>query len=116
MQVEARELLQSLKEKTGVVLDMDPEEIPSTLEEAEIFMDTNIKTDAEIAAQIGTNMTLAWSNFSDTTYRRAVNDLVALGMSVVKRKNDPNKGIKLEYVDPISFVHSHTEDSICGGR
>ena len=110
MQVEARELLQSLKEKTGVVLDMDPEEIPSTLEEAEIFMDTNIKTDAEIAAQIGTNMTLAWSNFSDTTYRRAVNDLVALGMSVVKRKNDPNKGIKLEYVDPISFVHSHTED------
>jgi hypothetical protein len=110
MQVEAKELLRSLKEKTGVVLDMDPESIPDTLEEAEIFMDTNIKTDAEIAAQIGTNMTLSWSNFSDTTYRRAVNDLVALGMSVVKRKNDPNKGIALEYVDPISFVHSHTED------
>ena len=110
MQVEARELLRTLKEKTGVVLDMDPEEIPSTLEEAEIFMDTNIKTDAEIAAQIGTNMTLAWSNFSDTTYRRSVNDLVALGMAVVKRKNDPNKGISLEYVDPTTFVHSHTED------
>ena len=110
MQVEAKELLRSLKEKTGVVLDMDPEDIPSTLEEAEIFMDTNIKTDAEIAAQIGTNMTLAWSNFSDTTYRRSVNDLVALGMSVVKRKNDPNKGISLEYVDPTTFVHSHTED------
>ncbi len=110
MQVEAKELLRSLKEKTGVVLDMDPDAIPDTLEEAEIFMDTNIKTDAEIAAQIGTNMTLAWSNFSDTTYRRAVNDLVALGMSVVKRKNDPNKGIALEYVDPLSFVHSHTDD------
>ena len=107
MQVEARELLISLKEKTGVVLDMDPEVIPDTLEEAEIFMDTNIKTDAEIAAQIGTNMTLGWSNFSDTTYRRAVNDIVALGMAVVKRRNDPNKGISLEYVDPISFVHSY---------
>ena len=110
MQVEAKELLLSLKEKTGVVLDMDPESIPDTLEEAEIFMDTNIKTDAEIAAQIGTNMTLGWSNFSDTTYRRSVNDIVALGMGVVKRRNDPNKGISLEYVDPISFVHSYTED------
>lgn len=110
MQVEAKELLMSLKEKTGVILDMDPEAIPDTLEEAEIFMDTNIKTDAEIAAQIGTNMTLGWSNFSDTTYRRAVNDIVALGMAVVKRRNDPNKGISLEYVDPISFVHSYTED------
>ena len=110
MQVEAKELLRSLKQKTGVVLDMDPDAIPDTLEEAEIFMDTNVKTDAEIAAQIGTNMTLSWSNFSDTTYRRAVNDIVALGMGVVKRRNDPNKGISLEYVDPASFVHSYTED------
>ena len=110
MQVEAKELLKSLKEKTGVVLDMDPDSIPDTLEEAEIFMDTNVKTDAEIAAQIGTNMTLSWSNFSDTTYRRAVNDIVTLGMGVVKRKNDPNQGISVEYVDPASFIHSYTED------
>ncbi len=110
IQVENKKALLSLKEATGVVLDMDPEAIPDTLEEAEIFMDTNIKTDAEIAAQIGTNMTLSWSNFSDTTFRRAVNDLVSLGMAVVKRRNDPNEGIALEYVDPVSFVHSYTED------
>tara|TARA_R100001082_G_C4363170_1_gene160395 strand:- start:765 stop:3179 length:2415 start_codon:yes stop_codon:yes gene_type:complete len=110
IQVENKDLLLSLKEETGAVIDMDPEQIPDTLEEAEIFMDTNIKTDAEIAAQIGTNMTLAWSNFNDTTFRRAVNDLVALGMAVVKRRNDPNEGIALEYIDPISFVHSYTED------
>ena len=110
VQVENKELLLSLKEETGVVLDMDPEQIPDTLEEAEIFMDTNIKTDAEIAAQIGTNMTLSWSNFNDTTFRRAVNDIVSLGMAVVKRRNDPNEGIAVEYVDPISFVHSYTED------
>ena len=110
VQVENKEILLSLKEETGVVLDMDPESIPDTLEEAEIFMDTNIKTDAEIAAQIGTNMTLSWSNFNDTTFRRAVNDIVNLGMGVVKRRNDPNEGISLEYVDPISFVHSYTED------
>ena len=110
VQVENKDLLLSLKEETGAVLDMDPEQIPDTLEEAEIFMDTNIKTDAEIAAQIGTNMTLSWSNFNDTTFRRAVNDMVALGMAVVKRRNDPNEGIALEYIDPVSFVHSYTED------
>ncbi|BCV03832.1 MAG: hypothetical protein CM15mV74_140 [uncultured marine virus] len=51
-------------------------------------MDSNIKTDAEIAAQVATDMTLSWNNFEDNTFRRCVNDLAALGMSVVKRTND----------------------------
>ena len=110
MQVQARQELMALKQQTGVVLDMDPDEIPETLEEAEMFMDTNIKTDAEVAAQVATNMTLSWAEFNDTTFRRAVKDLVALGMCVVKRSNDPNKGIEVEYVDPTHFVHSYTED------
>ena len=110
MQVQARQELMALKQQTGVVLDMDPAEIPETLEEAEMFMDTNIKTDAEVAAQVATNMTLSWAEFNDTTFRRAVKDLVALGMCVVKRSNDPNKGIEVEYIDPVNFVHSYTED------
>ena len=92
------------------VLDIDPDQIPDTLEEAEIFLDTNIKTDAEVAAQVATNMTLSWNDFNDSTFRRCVNDLVTLGMSVVKRENDPNHGIVTAYVDPCDFVHSYTED------
>ena len=46
-------------------MQTDPSEIPETLEEAEILMNTNVKTDAEIAAQIGTNMTLSWNDFND---------------------------------------------------
>lgn len=110
MQVQAREKLAALKEKTGVVLDQDPDALPETLEEAEILMDTNIKTDAEIAAQIATNMTLSWSNFNDNTFRRCVNDIATLGMAVVQRYNDPNYGISVNYVDPKKFVHSRTED------
>lgn len=110
MQVEAREQLLALKQQTGLVLDIDPEQLPETLEEAEIFMGTNVKTDAEVAAQIGTSMTLSWNNFNDGVYRRCVNDLAALGMAVVKRRNDPNSGIVTEYVDPARFVHSYTED------
>lgn len=110
-QVQIKPQLEELKAMTGgLVLDKDPEELPDTLEEAEIFLDTSVKTDAEIAAQIATDMTLQWNNFSDNTYRRCVNDLVACGMSVVKRTNDPSYGIVTEYVDPAMFIHSFTED------
>ena len=110
IQVEAKKQLQQLKENTGMVIGEDPDKLPDSLEEAEILLGTNVKTDAEIAAQIGTNMTLSWNSFNDNVFRRCVNDLVALGMSVVKRSNDPNEGIKTEYVDPTSFIHSYTED------
>ena len=109
-QVESKGKLSELKEKTGVVLDMDPDQIPDTLEEAEIMFDTNIKSDGEISAQLGTELTLTWNNFVDNTFRRCVNDLATLGMSVVKRSNDPNDGIKTSYVDPCMFIHSHTND------
>ena len=111
MQVQMKEELKSLKESTGgLVLDQDPEQLPDSLEEADIFLDSNVKTDAEIAAQIATNMTLSWNNFNDNTFRRCVNDLAALGMAVVRRTNDPNYGINTEYIDPARFIHSYTED------
>jgi hypothetical protein len=109
--VEMKPQLAQLEQQMGQPLLGQPaEQIPETAEEAEIFMETNIKTDAEVAAQIATDMTLQWSDFEDTTFRRCVQDLASLGMTVVKRSNDPNYGIKLDYVDPVHFVHSYTED------
>jgi len=107
--VENKDFFSDMK-SMGVQTQIDPETIPDTLEEAEIFLETNVKTDAEIAAQIGTEMTLQWNNFSDSVFRRCVSDVVALGMAVVKRQNDPSKGIVTEYVDPVNFIHSNTED------
>ena len=109
MAVANREKLNQIKEDTGVNI-ADMEEIPETLEEAEIFIGNNIKSSSEIAAQIATNMTLKWNDFNDSTYRRCVNDITTLGMAVVKRDNDPNHGIKTNYVDPLDFVHSFTTD------
>jgi hypothetical protein len=110
MQINARKELLALKQQTGVVLDIDPEKLPETPEEAEIFLGVNIKTTAEVAAQIATNMTLTWNSFTDNIYRRCVNDIVSIGMAVSKRRNDPNYGIVNEYIDPARFVHSYTED------
>jgi len=109
--IKMKKRLMALQQQTGMQMgDVSLEELPDTLEEAEIFMDANIKNTAEIAGQIGTNMTLTWNDFTDGIFRRSVNDLAALGMAVVRRSNDPNYGIKTEYVDPAKFVHSHTED------
>lgn len=110
LMIESKQQLAKIEEKTGVSIGMKVKDIPETLEEAEIFIGNNIKSSSEIAAQIATNLTLEWNNFNDTTLRRCVNDLAVLGMAVVKRSNDPEHGIKTEYVDPASFVHSHTED------
>lgn len=110
-QVKLKQELMEMQELMGQpLMGIDPNSIPETMEEAEILMETNIKTDAEVAAQIATDATLSWNNFNDGVFRRCVNDLVALGMSVVKRSNDPGYGIKIDYVDPTDFVHSYTDD------
>lgn len=109
MLVKNKDRIDNIKEKLGKDIAKGVE-VPETLEEAEIFMENNIKSSSEIAAQIATNMTLKWNDFSDSTYRRCVNDIATLGMAVTKRTNDPNYGIKVDYVDPKNFVHSYTED------
>lgn len=110
MLVKSKKQLQKIKEKTGVEIGGKTEDIPETLEEAEIFIGSNIKSSSEIAAQIATNLTLTWSDYNDQIFRRNVNDMATVGMAVVKRDNDPNYGIRPRYVDPINFVHSFTED------
>ena len=109
MAVANRDKLKAIQQSTGVNVS-EMEEIPETLEEAEIFIGNNIKSSSEIAAQIATNMTLKWNDFNDSIYRRCVNDMATVGMAVVKRDNDPNYGIKTSYVDPSEFVHSYTND------
>jgi len=110
MLIAAKNQLKKIEDKTGVVIGMDSTAIPDTLEEVEIFIGNNIKSSSEIAAQIATNLTLEWNDFNEGVLRRCVNDLAVLGLSVVKRDNDPQYGIKTSYVDPVHFVHSFTED------
>lgn len=108
--VENREFFNAMKD-AGLDPGIDVSKLPDSPEEAEIFLDTNIKVASEIAAQIATNLTLQWNDFPERVYRRAVEDLVTVGMAVVKRDNDPNYGITAKYVDPEYFVHSNTEDA-----
>ena len=107
--IDNKDVLKEAKE-SGLRTEVDPDALPDTAEETEIFLETNIKTAAEIAAQIGINLTLSWNDFDERVFRRNVEDLVTCGMAVTKRSNDPNYGIVEEYVDPAYFVHSFTDD------
>jgi len=108
--VKAKEALAGIQEKLGVQVAGPAKDIPESLEEAEIFIGNNVKSNSEIAAQIATNLTLEWNDFNESILRRCVNDLAILGMAVVKRDNDPQYGLKTSYVDPVNFIHSFTED------
>lgn len=107
--IENKQLLKQAK-SLGLKTEVDPDKLPDTTEESEMFDGQNIKTSAEISAQIATALTLDWCDFDQQVYRRCVEDLVINGMAVCKRENDPNYGITSVYVDPALFVHSYTED------
>jgi hypothetical protein len=109
--VENKEMLQQAK-MAGIEVGAEIEKIPDTPEEAEIFLESNIKTNAEIAAQIAANLTLEWNEYNHTVHRRAVTDLVSVGMGVTKNDYDPNYGLVTKYVDPAYFIHSYTEDPL----
>ena len=109
LRIENKSMIEEAK-ALGLSVKVDPASLPDTPEETEIFLDTNIKTDAEIAAQLATEMTLTWNDFDDGIYRRCVEDLVTCGIAVTKRTNDPNYGIREQYVDPAYFIHNYTDD------
>ncbi len=94
----------------GLKADFDIDSLPETTDEAEIYINNNLKTVTEMAAQMSAALTLDWNDYDEKIHRRAVEDLVTNGIAVVKRDNDPNYGITEEYVDPAYFIHSHTED------
>ena len=70
--------MQDANVETGTNL----KDIPETPEEAEIFMDANIKTSAEIAAQVGTNITL--------------DDIIGVNEFAIKTDILNDKGVPIE--------------------
>ena len=42
--------------------------------------------------------------------KRTTEDNVVLGISALKHAFDVHDGVKIEYVDPVNFVYSPTED------
>jgi hypothetical protein len=106
----SKEILTTIKEKTGVdAFTMDPDTLPETDEELNLYMQLNYKPAIEIAEEEAIN-TIFEENHYDETRRRVDYDMTILGIGVAKHEFLPGAGVKISYVDPANIVYSYTED------
>jgi len=91
------------------VFQVDPETLPETDLEMELYMQMNYKPAVEIANECAIN-TLLDENHYDQVRRRCDMDLMTIGISVCKHEFQLGDGIKVNYVDPANIVYSYTED------
>ena len=106
----AYEPLKIIKENTGVdAFNFDESQLPQTNEELDLYMKLRYKQGVEVAQEVSLE-TLLEHNRYDEVKRRIDEDNVVLGMSAVKHSFDVHDGVKVEYVDPVNFVYSPTQD------
>ena len=109
-QMAAKPILETIQKKTGIdPFVMSPDELPTSDEELQLYMQLNYKPAIEIAEEEAIN-TLFDSNHYDDIRRRLDYDLMVLGISVAKHEFLPGTGVKISYVDPANVVYSYTED------
>ena len=89
--------------------NVPPEELPETIEEAELHMQFSYKEAVEIAEEEAIKNVLA-NNKWELIKRRLNYDLTVLGIGAVKTRFNDSEGIKIDYVDPSYMVYSYTED------
>lgn len=99
------------KELLGVdVASMPLDQLPETEEEINLHMDLEYKQSIEISQELAIEEVLASNRYNDKIDRFNKRALTIDGVSWVKHRFVPNKGIIVEWVDPMNKVHSYTED------
>jgi hypothetical protein len=105
-----KELLQKVKAETGVdAFNIKEDIVPDSEEELNLYMDLRYKQAVEVAEETAIK-TLMEINEYDEVKRRVDEDNVVLGISALKHSFDVHDGVRVEYVDPLNFVYSPTED------
>tara|TARA_R110002153_G_scaffold153535_1_gene305420 strand:+ start:3510 stop:5945 length:2436 start_codon:yes stop_codon:yes gene_type:complete len=109
-QMAAKPMLQTIQQETGVnPFTMDPDELPETDEELQLYMQLKFKPAIEIAEEEAIN-TIFDENHYDDLRKRFDYDQMVLGLSVAKHEFLKGSGVKVSYVDPANVVYSYTED------
>ena len=109
-QMVSKDILSTIKEKTGVdTFMMDPEELPETDEELSLYMQLKYKPAIEIAEEEAIN-TIFDENHYDDIRKRIDYDIAVVGIGVAKHEFLLGTGVEVSYVDPANIVYSYTED------
>ena len=91
------------------VFQVDPETLPASDAEMELYMQLNYKPGIEIANEIAIDTMLEENHYVDVR-KRVDMDLTTLGIGMTKHMFQQGDGIRVEYVDPANVVYSYTED------
>jgi len=109
-QMAGKPVLQRIQDLTGAdPFMMDPDELPESDNELQLYMQLNYKPAIEIAEEEAIN-TVFDSNHYDDIRKRLDYDETVLGISVAKHEFLQGSGVKISYVDPANIVYSYTED------
>ncbi len=106
----AKDFLHTTQEQFGVdAFNVDPNELPETSEEFEVYKQMNEKLGIELANELAIDTVFKANNYKEVE-RRVLTDLVGTGLGVVKHEFHIYNGIQVSYVDSANFIYSQTED------
>ena len=106
----SKDLFKQIEKDFDVKLfSMNPDELPESDLEMELYMQMNYKPAIEIANEVAINTLLEENHYAQIR-KRCDMDLMTLGISVCKHMFQLGDGIKVDYVDPANIVYSYTED------
>ena len=106
----SKDLFKQIEKDFDVELfNMNPDELPESDLEMELYMQMNYKPAIEIANEVAINTLLEENHYAQIR-KRCDMDLMTVGLSVCKHMFQLGDGIKVEYVDPANVVYSYTED------
>jgi hypothetical protein len=109
-QMVAKPILTKIQSETGVdPFMMNPDEIPSTDEELQLYMQLKYKPSIEIAEEVAISTIMDENRYYDTK-SRCDYDLTVVGIGIAKHDFLPGAGIEISYVDPANAIYSYTED------
>ncbi len=109
-QAAAKDILQIVQKETGAdPFIMNPDDLPQTDEELNLYMQLKYKPAIEIAEEEAINTIFAENHYNDVR-KRVDYDLTVLGIGCTKHEFLPGSGVELKYVDPANIVYSYTED------
>jgi len=109
-QMAAKPILETIQKRGGVdPFSMDPEQLPETDEELQLFMQLKYKPAIEIAEEEAIDTMFQENHYQDLR-KRYDYDLTTLGIAIAKHEFLEGSGVQVSYVDPANVVYSYTED------
>ena len=109
-EVLAKPLFEQLQADFDVnAFSLNPDELPASDDEMELFMQMKYKPAIEIAQETAIDTLMAENHYNDIR-SRVDYDLTTIGIGITKHEFLLGTGVKLDYVDPANVVYSYTDD------